>query len=65
MTYLAGRIYLDTNNRWVYECFNHFFTSDKQPDLIEKLAEIYRTGDEELHYQESSIAKIKEHLLDL
>lgn len=51
ITYLAGRIYLDENNRWVYECFNHCFASDKYPDLIEKLAEIYRTGDEELLYQ--------------
>jgi hypothetical protein len=50
ITYLAGRIFLDTNGRWVYEAFHHCFTSDKYPNLVENLAEIYRTGDEELHY---------------
>ncbi len=46
--YLAGRIYLDSNNRWVYESFNHCFTTDKYPNFIEKLAEIFRTGEEDL-----------------
>lgn len=50
ITYVAGRLYLDTNNRWVYEAFNHCFTSDKYPNLIEKLAEIFRTGEEDLEH---------------
>lgn len=33
ITYVAGRIFLDKNGRWVYESYNHCFTSDKYPDL--------------------------------
>lgn len=50
VTYIAGRIFLDKNNRWVYESYNHCFTSDKHPNLIEKIAEIHRTGDEDLAF---------------
>lgn len=34
ITYVAGRIFLEKNNRWVYECYNQAFTSDKHPTLI-------------------------------
>ena len=49
LTYVAGRIYLDeATNRWVYESFNHTFTSDKYPNIVEKLAEIYQSGEADL-----------------
>jgi hypothetical protein len=48
LTYLAGRIFLDKNGRWVYESFNHAFTSDKHPNLVMKLAEIHRTSEADL-----------------
>ncbi len=49
LTYVAGRIYLDeSTGRWVYEQLNHVFTSDKHPNIVEKLAEIYRTGESDL-----------------
>ena len=50
ITYVAGRIFLDASGRWVYESFNHCFTSDKNPQLIEKIAEIHRTSEEELAF---------------
>jgi hypothetical protein len=34
IVYVAGRIFMDTNGRWVYESFNHCFTSDKHPDIV-------------------------------
>ena len=41
ITYVAGRLFLDTNGRWVYEAYNHCFTSDKIPNLTETLKENY------------------------
>lgn len=65
LTYLAGRIFLDTNNRWVYEAYNHTFTSDKFPDLYEKLAEIHQTSEEDLARQTQTIDSIKAKLIEL
>lgn len=65
LTYIAGRIYLDTNSRWVYESYNHTFTSDKFPDLYEALTTIHRTSEEELKYQKDSIEQIKTKLIEL
>jgi len=48
LTYIAGRIYLDANNRWVYESYNHNFASDKFPDLYEALTAIHKSSEQEL-----------------
>ena len=51
ITYVAGRIFYDeSSGRWVYESLNHVFTSDKYPNLVDKLAEIYRTGEQDLQF---------------
>ena len=65
LSYLVGRIFLDHNNRWVYESYNHTFTSDKFPDLYEKLAEIHQTSEEELRFQKEAINGVKVKLLEL
>jgi hypothetical protein len=41
ITYVAGRLFLDKNGRWVYEAFNHCFVSDKNPNLVETLGDVY------------------------
>jgi hypothetical protein len=35
ITYVAGRLFLDKSGRWVYESYNHCFTTDRYPDLEE------------------------------
>lgn len=50
ITYVAGRIFMDTNGRWVYESYNHSFTSDKYPDLVENLVDMYKRSEEEVRY---------------
>lgn len=50
ITYVAGRIFMDTNGRWVYESYNHCFTSDKYPDLVENLIDIYKRSEEEVKF---------------
>ena len=65
ITYIAGRIFLDKNNRWVYESYNQAFTSDKHPTLIEKLAEIHQTGEEEVKFQKNELQRCKEQLTEL
>lgn len=50
ITYVAGRIFMDTNGRWVYESYNHCFTSDKYPNLIETLIDMYKRSEEEVRF---------------
>lgn len=38
LIYLAGRIYLDSDSKWVYEQFNHVVESEKIPKIAERLA---------------------------
>ena len=64
LTYIAGRIYFD-GSRWVYEQLNHAFTSDKVPNIVEKLGEIYRTGEEDLERQRRELESIKQKLIDM
>jgi len=66
LTYVAGRIFLDeTTGRWIYEQLNHTFTSDKYPGIIEKLAEIYRTGEADLQNQKDELERIKHRILEV
>jgi len=60
---VAGRLFLDDNNRWVYESYNNCFTTDKYPNLVEKIAEIFRTGEEDLNYQKGELENVKHRLL--
>jgi hypothetical protein len=48
LVYVAGRIFMDKNGRWVYESYNHCYTSDKYPDLGESIADLYRRSEEEV-----------------
>lgn len=50
ITYVAGRIFLEASGRWVYESYNHCFTSDRYPELDETLADMYRRSEEEVKY---------------
>jgi hypothetical protein len=31
--YVSGRIFLEDSGRWVYESFNHCYTTERYPDL--------------------------------
>lgn len=50
ITYVAGRIFLDRNGRWVYEGYNHCFTSDRYPDLTPTLIDMYKRSEEEVKH---------------
>jgi len=50
ITYVAGRIFMDIHGRWVYESYNHCYTSDRHPDLTETLGNIYKRSEEEVKY---------------
>lgn len=50
ITYVAGRIFLDKNGRWVYESYNHCFTSDRYPDLTPTLIDMYKRSEEEVKH---------------
>ena len=60
ITYIAGRLFLERNGRWVYEAYNHCCTSDKIPNLIETLGGIYQRSEEEVKFQSEEIARAKE-----
>lgn len=55
VVYVAGRLFFDTNNRWVYESYNHCFTTDRYGDPIGLMASIYERSEKELHYQTEAI----------
>lgn len=55
ITYVAGRLFLERNGRWVYESFNHAFTTDRFPNLSETLGEIYQRSEEEIKYHNEEI----------
>jgi hypothetical protein len=50
IVYVAGRLFYDTNGRWVYESYNHCFTTDRYGDPIGLMAQIYERSEKELHY---------------
>ncbi len=60
ITYVAGRLFLDRNGRWVYESYNHAFTTDRFPDLTESLGELYQRSEEEIIYYADEIQRAKE-----
>ena len=41
LIYVAGRIFMDSSERWVYESYNHVFTSEKYPDIAMTLGSVY------------------------
>lgn len=53
-TYVAGRIFFDYNGsgRWVYERFNHCFSSDKFEkdggEIAQSLCDMYQQSEQEL-----------------
>jgi len=61
--YVAGRLFLQPNGRWVYESYNHCFTTDKHPDLASSLSEIYKRSEEEYASQNEAIKNAKDKLL--
>jgi hypothetical protein len=50
ITYVAGRLFLDKSGRWVYESYNHSFTSDRYPDLTETIIDMYKRSEEEVKF---------------
>lgn len=63
--YVAGRLFFDTNGRWVYESFNHCFTTDKYADPIGLMAQIYEKSEKELNYQTEAIQQAKDRQIAL
>jgi hypothetical protein len=56
-------MFMENNGRWVYESYNHCFTTDKIPDLSATLGELYKRSEEEIFYQTEVIQKAKEKIL--
>lgn len=53
--YIAGRIFMDKNGRWIYESYNHCYTSDKHPDIVQTLADVYLRSEDEVKHQYEAI----------
>ena len=64
ITYVAGRLFLDKNGRWVYEAFNHCFTSDRFPNLPEILGEVYQRSEEEVRFYAAEIQRAKDKVAE-
>lgn len=60
LTYVAGRIFMDTHGRWVYESYNHCYSSQKVPDLINTLGDIYKRSEEEVREYAEAIQKAQD-----
>ena len=60
LSYVAGRLFLERNGRWVYEAYHHAFNSEKQPELVETLASLYARSEEEVKYQSEEIQRAKD-----
>ena len=61
VTYVAGRLFLERNGRWVYEAYHHCFLSDKYPNgLPETMGEIYQRSEEEVKYHQEEIQRAKD-----
>jgi len=60
ITYVAGRLFLNNEGRWVYESFNHCFTSDRYGDVTSTLIDIYQRSEEEVKYQADDIQRAKD-----
>ena len=63
IVYVAGRLFIDHAGKWVYESYNHCFTSDRLPNLPEALGDIYRRSEEEAKFQVDSIQRAKDKIL--
>jgi hypothetical protein len=52
LIYIAGRIFFDTNGRWVYESYNQCMTTEKFGDdpSSQLLAELYQRSENEVKY---------------
>ena len=53
---------MDKNGRWVYESYNHCFTSDRYPDLTPTLIDMYKRSEEEVKHQADEILRAKEKI---
>ena len=42
LVYLAGRLFLDTNGRWVYEAYNVCFNTAEYPNVAKKMAQLFK-----------------------
>lgn len=69
-TYVAGRIFFDYNGsgRWVYERYNHCFSSDKFEkdggEIAQSLCTMYQQSEEELIKNEKDIKKSRKAVMD-
>lgn len=50
LVYLAGRLFLDKNGRWVYEGYNVCFNSAEYPNVAKKMAQLYQKSISEDEY---------------
>ncbi len=55
--YLAGRLFQDENDRWIYESYNSAFTTEKYPDLVATLSELNKKAQEEYTFYTDAIKK--------
>ena len=60
LVYIAGRLFFDTNERWVYESYNHCFTSEKYPDIAMTLGQLYEKSESEVAYQTETMKSVKD-----
>ena len=60
LTYIAGRMFLDRNGRWVYESYNHCFVSDRFPNLIETIGDVYQKSEEEVRFYIDEVQRAKD-----
>ena len=61
ITYVAGRLFLERNGRWVYEGYHHCFTNEKvSGDLVETLGAVYQRSEEEVKFQAEEIQRARD-----
>lgn len=60
LVYVAGRIFMDKNGRWVYESYNHCYTTEKYPDLAATIGDLYKKSEEDVKYYTEAVQKAKD-----
>ncbi len=60
LLYLAGRLFQDENDRWIYESYNSCFMTDKHPNIVESLSEINRKAQDEDAYYKAQLKKAED-----
>lgn len=54
---------MDKNGRWVYESYNHCYTTEKYPDLAASIGDLYRRSEEEIKFQTEAVQRAKDKVV--